>query len=108
MTKVCCLTYLKRLVALVSPGVLLLLFLALQTQKLKAEEMTFVYAVQISAAVQISPPQITLNWEPDPFGANNYTIYRKSKSDTAWGSGTTVSGSVSNYTDTAVAVGVTY
>ena len=58
------------------------------SQSVRAEETTFVYAVQISAAVQTSPPQITLNWKPDPYGANSYTVYRKSKTDTSWGAGT--------------------
>ena len=29
-------------------------------------DSTFVYAVQLSAVVQTNPPQIKLNWEPDP------------------------------------------
>src|SRR5437870_4106519 len=60
---------------------------------------TFVYAVQISATVQSSPPQILLQWLPDPYGANSYTVYRKSKSAVSWGSGVALSGSASNYTD---------
>jgi len=75
---------------------------------LEAEESTFVYAVQISAVVDVSPPRITLNWEPDPYGANSYSIYRKAKNETSWSGVTTVSGSVSNYNDTTVAAGATY
>src|ERR1700730_3891587 len=72
-------------------------------------DSTWVYAVQISATVQASPPQITLHWEPDQYGANSYTIYRKSKPATTWGSPlATLSGSVSNYTDTTVTVGPAY
>lgn len=72
-------------------------------------DSTFVYAVQISAVVQSSPPQITLNWEPDPYGATNYTIYRKAKTDTSWGSPlATLDGSASNYIDTAVVDGGAY
>jgi len=75
---------------------------------LKADS-TFVYAVQISAAIQTSPSQITLMWEPDPYGANSYTIYRKAKEDTSWGTPlATLSGSDSSYTDTSVAEGSTY
>src|SRR5215469_1143431 len=48
-------------------------------------DSTFVYAVQISATVQTNPPQITLNWEPDPYGATNYVVYRKNKADLSWG-----------------------
>ena len=96
MITIGCIAYLKNLFLRKSVGVPLLILLSFQTNGTKAEEMTFVYAVQISAVVQISPPQITLHWEPDPLGANSYTIYRKSKNDTAWGSGTTLPGSASS------------
>ena len=69
---------------------------------------TWLYAVQISATIQINPPQITLHWEPDEYGANNYVVYRKFQTDTSWGAGTTLSGTETNYTDTNVAVGSAY
>jgi hypothetical protein len=70
---------------------------------------TFVYAVQISAVVQTSPPSITLNWEQDPYGAVSYTIYRKSKTATAWGTAiATLGGAITNYTDKNVTIGVPY
>src|SRR5437899_4462512 len=69
---------------------------------------TFVYAVQISATVQTSPPQIILNWEPDPYGANSYTIFRKTKTATSWGTGTTLAGTASGFTDANVTAGSTY
>lgn len=86
----------------------LILICLLVTFGTKAEELTFVYAVQISANIQVAPPQITLNWEPDPLGANSYTIYRKALTDTSWGNGTTLPGSASSYIDTFVTVGTTY
>ena len=46
---------------------------------------TFVYAVQISATVQASPPQIGVQWESDPYGAISYAVYRKAKDDSSWG-----------------------
>ncbi|HEX3720048.1 MAG TPA: fibronectin type III domain-containing protein, partial [Verrucomicrobiae bacterium] len=74
----------------------------------KADD-TFVYAVQISAAVQTNPPQITLDWEADPFGAKSYAIYRKAKTDTSWGNSLiTLDGSATNWTDTNVIVGSNY
>jgi hypothetical protein len=82
--------------------------LAIETQEGTAAELTFVYTVQISATTQVSPPQITLNWIPDPLGANSYTIYRKSKNDSSWGSGITLAGSTSSYVDTQVSVEQTY
>ncbi len=72
-------------------------------------DSTFVYAVQISAQLQVAPPQITLSWEPDPYGANSYTIYRKAKEDTSWGAPlATLSGSVGSFSDTSVSVGSAY
>ncbi|HYR45020.1 MAG TPA: fibronectin type III domain-containing protein, partial [Terriglobia bacterium] len=72
-------------------------------------DSTWVYAVQISATVQVSPPRITLKWQPDQYGANSYTIYRKAKTATSWGSPiATLSGATTNYADTAVVVGATY
>jgi hypothetical protein len=83
----------------------LLFALAAQTAK---SDSTWVYAVQISATTQTSPPQITLNWEPDQYGANSYTVYRKAKDANSWGGGTTLSGSASSFVDTSVAVGSAY
>jgi hypothetical protein len=72
-------------------------------------DSTWVYAVQISAVVQTSPPQITLHWEPDQYGANSYTIYRKSRDATSWGNPiATLSGGTTSYSDSNVSVGATY
>jgi hypothetical protein len=70
---------------------------------------TWTYAVQISATVQVSPPQITLHWEADdPYGVTNYTIYRKSKTATSWISLTSLDASVTDWTDSNVTLGSTY
>jgi len=83
-------------------------FLFLTVLSSKADS-TWVYAVQITADVQISPPQLRLTWEADQYGANSYTIYRKAKTATSWGSPiATLSGTVTNYTDLNVTVGSTY
>ena len=72
-------------------------------------DSTFVYAVQLSAVVQTNPPQIKLNWEPDPYGATNYVVYRKSKTDLSWGTPLAIlPGYVTNFTDTAVTLQSTY
>src|SRR6266850_1008545 len=84
------------------------LLLALTVPNLRADD-TYVYAVQISATVQVSPPRITLNWQPDGYGANSYTIYRKAKDATSWGSPlAALSGSALSFTDTTVSVGTNY
>lgn len=72
-------------------------------------DSTWVYAVQISATVQTAPPQITLHWQPDQYGANSYTIYRKSRDDTSWGNPIATLGSGStSFSDANVSVGATY
>jgi hypothetical protein len=89
------------------------LFLRLASLESRADS-TWVYAVQITAVLETNPPSITLNWIPDmygdgPGGYNSYTIYRKSEDATNWGAPLLeVDGSVTNYTDTNVEVGVTY
>ena len=79
------------------------------TQRVTAEEPTWNYAVQVSAAVQESPARITLSWPQDTSGTpNGYTVYRKSAGSSSWGSGTSLNGSTTTYTDTSVAVGTPY
>jgi hypothetical protein len=75
---------------------------------LSKADTTWNYAVQISATVQVSPPRIVLVWPQDDYGANSYTVYRKTKQATAWGTGTLLSGATTNYTDTSVVVGAAY
>lgn len=69
---------------------------------------TYVYAVQISAIVQSSPPQINLAWEPDPFGADSYVVFRKLKTDVTWGAGLPLPGSATSFTDVDVTDGAAY
>ena len=71
-------------------------------------DTTWNYAVQISATVQLLPPQIALTWPQDDYGAIRYTVYRKAKEAASWGTNTVLSGSTTNYTDTNVVVGATY
>src|SRR5437763_11942493 len=86
-----------------------LLLVVLGSVHIARGDSTWVYAVQISANVQVSPPQITLRWEPDQYGANSYTIYRKSKAASAWGNPiATLSGTTGSYTDSNVVAGSTY
>src|SRR4051794_14630582 len=86
---------------------LLCVLLAWPGLQAKADS-TWVYSVQITAAVQASPARITLTWLPDQYGANSYTVYRKAKTDSTWGSGTTLSGTTTTYVDNNVTVGTTY
>ena len=71
-------------------------------------DSTWVYSVQVSATVQASPAKITLNWQPDQYGANSYTVSRKNAADSSWGAGVTLAGTASSYVDSSVAIGATY
>ena len=82
-------------------------FFSIAERHVKAED-TWMYAVQLSAVVQSSPPRITLNWPVDPHIATNYTVYRKTKEATSWGVGTTLAGSATNFVDANVTIGAAY
>lgn len=71
-------------------------------------DMTWLYAVQISAALGTNPPNILLQWEPDEYGADSYVVFRKFETDTSWGSGTTLPGTATNFLDTNVVSGSAY
>lgn len=75
----------------------------------RAIEMTWEYSVQVSATVQQSPAQINLSWPQDQYMLpNSYTIYRKALGDSSWGTGVTLSGTTTSYTDSSVQVGQAY
>ncbi|MBI3885758.1 MAG: glycoside hydrolase family 9 protein [Opitutae bacterium] len=95
----------KQLIRALFAAVLLGVF----AQVARAVEPTWNYAVQLSAAVQASPAQISLTWPQDTAGTPvSYTVYRKAPGAASWGSGTTLAGSATSYTDTAVSVGTAY
>src|SRR5947208_201031 len=65
-----------------------------------ARDSTWEYAVQVSASVQPSPPQITLNWVQDSIATPiSYTLYRKSVDSGSWGTGTVLPGSATSFVD---------
>ena len=65
-------------------------------------------SVELSAAVQASPPQITLSWVANS-NATQYTVYRKLKEDAAWGSAiATLAGTETQYLDNAAEAGISY
>src|SRR5579872_1056465 len=86
-----------------------LLLFAAAPRMVRAVEMTWEFSVQVSATVQSSPSRITLNWPQDQYMLpNSYTIYRKASSDTNWGNGITLPGTVTSYVDNNVSVGTPY
>lgn len=96
---------LKRLQALTA----LIALFAFMAGICRGEEETWVYAVEVSATIQTSPPQILLSWPQDTaFTPSSYTVYRKGISDTSWGEGTVLDGTTTNYLDTNVVDGAAY
>ncbi len=85
----------------------ILLSLAMAGQLLRADA-TWIYSVQLDARVETSPAKITLRWQPDTYGANSYTVYRKGINDNQWGRGIALPGSATNYVDADVEVGAAY
>ena len=85
----------------------LLLGTLLARNLLQADD-TWLYAVQISASIQTNPAHITLNWEPDHYGADSYTVFRKFKTDLTWGAGVSLPGTATRNTDFDVSAGNAY
>src|SRR5262249_16181013 len=78
-------------------------------QVARAVEGTWGYAVQGSATAQSLPAQITLSWPQDKQTTpTSYAVYRKCANATSWGTGTTLPGSATSYTDSSVTSGTTY
>ncbi len=76
---------------------------------LHAAQPTWDYAVQVEATVQSSPARITLRWVQDTTSVpTSYTVSRKAPTATNWGNATTLPGSATSFTDTAVVVGTAY
>src|SRR5882757_9502778 len=68
------------------------------------------YAVQASATVQSSPPQITLSWTTGPLsaGTTGYAVSRKDADATAWTPLISLPATTTSYTDTNVTAGHLY
>lgn len=65
------------------------------------------YAVQASANVQVSPPQIRLQWPADG-KATGYKVSRKELGAASWGGESPLPGTATGYVDSSVAAGVAY
>ena len=67
------------------------------------------YAVQLSANVRTSPPQISLSWAHDcatpPTG---YTVQRKAPADTSWGAAVRLPATATSYVDDHVSADKVY
>lgn len=72
-------------------------------------DCTMEYSVQVTAEVQASPAQITLNWLPDTTTTpTGYTIYRRETGSQSWNNPVSVPGTTTNFIDRNVRVGVPY
>ena len=90
-------------------AVLLGAVLGLTAQHICAVESTWEYAVQVSAAVQTSPPRITLSWPQDTVAVPaSYTVYRKAPGASSWGAGLPLPGTATSFADSGVLVGGAY
>ncbi|PWU18631.1 MAG: hypothetical protein C5B50_08580 [Verrucomicrobia bacterium] len=75
----------------------------------QATETTLEYAVEVSAAVQTAPPQITLSWPQDAMVLPDaYSVYRKRSTDTSWGLAIELPGSTTSWTDKKIKPGTAY
>jgi predicted phage tail protein len=86
--------------------ILLLLLLLLLASTVAQEIPPKKFAVMATAAVQESPPQITLNWPADE-SATGYTIKRRIMTSD-WGQVSTLPGGATSFVDADVAVGTRY
>lgn len=74
----------------------------------RSADMTWTFAVQLSANVQTSPARIELNWATDPFPISGYSVQRKSPSATTWSEAAALPGHATNFVDENVSTGESY
>lgn len=83
--------------------------IVLNADTARAQDIAWEHAVQLSASVQESPAQITLQWPQDSLlTPTRYMIHRKTRGATAWGSGVQLPGETTRFVDTNVVVGNAY
>jgi type IX secretion system substrate protein len=86
-----------------------ILFALLLVCTLSFAQSTEDYAVELTAATQTAPPQITLKWKLLTVDTPSYYIWKKAKTATSWGSPIAIlTASDSTYTDAAVIVDSAY
>ena len=89
------------------PG-LLLLFIAFFAGTFTWAQTPREVTIEVSAAVQESPPRITLNWLPTIFPVTLQKIFRKPKGAPVWTDLAPLATSATGYIDSSVAAGVSY
>jgi hypothetical protein len=67
------------------------------------------HVVMVSAQVQQTPPSIKLTWLTPPTAVTGYTVYRKEKTSSSWGTAVAnLPSTTLEYTDSNVSVGISY
>ena len=89
------------------PGTLLILFFLL-SGALAFSQTARITTVEVTASVQVSPPQISLSWLPTVYPTTLQKVYRKPKGGATWTDRATLSNSAVNFVDNAVSAGVSY
>jgi hypothetical protein len=74
----------------------------------RAVEETWVFAVQVIAAVQADPARVELGWRQDSHPVIGYTVHRKAPGDAPWGNGVEIPASAASYVDETVTLGSIY
>lgn len=75
---------------------------------LRAGDPTWRYAVQLRANVTTDPARVELSWATDSYPVRDYSVHRKSLTDTTWSEGVTVAGDVTSIVDENVEAGKIY
>src|SRR5947207_974221 len=88
------------------PKVLTLFVLGALTTSARAADPRN-YAVEVSATVQTTPPQITLKWPVDA-NATGYAVYRKAPADKSWTFLSSLGGGTTSWNDLSVTTGAGY
>ena len=89
------------------PGTILLLFFLL-AGALTVAQGSRITTVEVTASVQVSPPQISLSWLPTAYPTILQKVYRKLQGGTTWTELATLPNDALAFVDNAVAVGVSY
>lgn len=85
-----------------------LLIAAVGASLVARADMTWTFAVQLSAAVNADPARVELKWVKDIFPVRDYLVSRKAVDAKEWADSVTLPGDASSYTDNDVQLGQTY
>ncbi len=73
-----------------------------------AIETTWIYSVQLSAAVDPAAGRIELQWPADHLPVAEYTVHRRKQGENPWGEGVALPGSATRFVEENLPAGATY